>query len=70
MSPRHLYRCVSVDVAEQSETEALRVGGVGESVDRQGRLRGVERLSDPLVQLVVHYRAPESRLTVGDGLQV
>lgn len=70
MSPRHFHRCVSVDVAEQPETEAFRVGRVGESVDCQGRLRGVERLSDPLVELVVHDRAPESWFAVGDGLKV
>lgn len=70
MPPGHLNRGVPVDVAEQPQAEALRVGGVGEAVHRQGRLRGVERLPHPLVQLVVGDGAPEGRLAVGDGLQV
>lgn len=70
MSPRHLNGCVPVDVAEQAETKAFRVGGVGEAVHRQRRLRGVERLPHPLVQLVVGYRAPESWFAVGNWLKV
>lgn len=55
VSPCHFHSCVPVDVAEQPQTEAFRVGGVGEAIDRQRRLRGVERLSDSLVQLIVGY---------------
>lgn len=70
MPPGHLHRGVPVDVAEQAQTEAFRVGRVGEAVDGERRLRGVERLSHPLVELIVGYGAPEGRLAVGDGLQV
>lgn len=70
VSPGHFHRGVPVDIAEQPQTEALRVGRVGEAVHRQGRLRGVERLPHPLIQLVVGDGAPERRFAVGDRLQV
>lgn len=70
MSPGHFNRGVPVDVAEQPQTEALRVGGVGEAIHRQRGLRGVEGLPHPLVQLVVGDGAPEGRFAVGDRLQV
>lgn len=53
MSARHLHLLRPVDIGEQTEAEALRVGGVGEPVDGEGGLRRVERLSHPRVQLVV-----------------
>lgn len=68
--PGHLHRGVAVDIAEQAQAEALRVGRVGKSVDGQRGLRGVEGLTHPLVELVVGDGAPECRLAVGDGLQV
>lgn len=70
MPPCQLHSCVPVDVGEQPQAEALRVGGVGEAIHRHGRLGGVECLPDALVELVVGDGAPEGRLTVGDGLQV
>lgn len=68
--PRELHGRVPVDVGEQAEAEALRVGGVGEAVHRHGGLRGVEGLPHALVQLVVGDGAPEGRLAVGDRLKV
>lgn len=68
--PCELHGGIPVDVGEQPEAEALRVGGVGEAVHRHGGLRGVECLPDTLVQLVVGDGAPEGWLAVGDGLQV
>lgn len=70
VSPRQLHCCIPVDVGEQPEAEALRIGGVGEAVHSHGWLRGVERLPDTLVQLVVGDGAPEGRLAVGNWLQV
>lgn len=70
MPPGELHSGVPVDVGEQPEAEALRVGGVGEAVHCHGGLRGVECLPDTLVQLVVGDGAPEGWLAVGDGLQV
>lgn len=70
MPPRELHGRVPVDIGEQPQAEALRVGGVGEAIHCHGRLRGVERLPDALVQLVVGDGAPEGGLAVGDGLQV
>lgn len=70
MPPRQLHSRVPVDVGEQPQAEALRVGGVGEAIHRHGRLGGVECLPDALVELVVGDGAPEGRLAVGDRLQV
>lgn len=70
MSPCHFNSCVPVNVAEKPEAKAFRIGGVSETVHGQRRLRGVERLTHPLVQLVVGYGAPESWFTVGDGLKI
>lgn len=39
---RQLHSRVPVDVGEQPQAEALRVGGVGEAIHRHGRLGGVE----------------------------
>lgn len=61
---------VAVDVGQQAQTEALRVGRVREAVDGKGGLRGVEGLPDTLVQLVVGDGAPEGRLAVRHRLQV
>lgn len=70
MSARQLHRRVAVHVGQQAQAEALRVGRIREAVHRQRGLRGVEDLSDPLVQLVVGNGAPEGRLTVGHWLKV
>lgn len=70
MSTCQLHGCIAVDVGQQTQAEALRVGGIREAVHRQGGLRGVERLSYSLVQLVVGNRAPERWLTVRDWLKV
>lgn len=70
MSPCHFNSCVPVNIAEKPEAKAFRIGGVSETVHGQRRLRGVERLTHPLVQLVVGYGAPESWFTVGDGLKI
>lgn len=70
MPPRKLHGCIPVDVGEQPQAEALRVGGVGEAIHGHGGLGGVECLPHALVQLVVGDGAPEGWLAVGDGLQV
>ena len=70
MPARHLDLLGAVDVGQQPETEALRVGGVGEAVHGEGGLGGVERLAHARVQLVVRDRAPEVRLLVGHRLEV
>ena len=70
MSPRLFHLRVSVDVGEKAQAESLRAGGVREAVDGQRRLGRVEGLADPLIHLVVGYRAPEGRLAVRDGLQI
>lgn len=64
VSARLLHDFVSVHVRKQAETKSLTIARVGESVDRDRRLRGVERLPDPGVQLVVADAAPERRLVV------
>lgn len=66
----HLHLLGAVDVGQKAEAEALRVGRVGESIHRQGRLGGVEGLADPGVQLVVGDGAPEVGLLVGHRLEV
>lgn len=66
----HLHGGVAINVGQQAQAEALRVGRICESIHSEGRLRGVEGLPDPLVQLIVSYGAPESRLGVGHWLQV
>lgn len=70
VSASHLHGGVAVDVRQQAQAETLRVGGICESVHSEGRLRGVESLPDPLVQLIVGYGTPERRLGVGHWLQV
>ena len=70
MSARELHGGVAVNVGEQTQAEALRVGGVREAVHGEGGLGGVEGLSHPLVQLVVGDGAPKGRLTVGHRLEV
>lgn len=68
--PRELHGRVPVDVGQQTQAEALRVGGVSESIHGHGGLGGVEGLSHPLVELVVGYGAPKGWLAVGHGLQI
>ena len=70
MSARELHGGVTVNVGEQTQAEALRVGGVREAVHGEGGLGGVEGLSHPLVQLVVGDGAPKGRLAVGYRLEV
>lgn len=70
MPPREFHSRIPVDIGEQPQAEALRVGGVGEAIHCHGGLRGVECLPNALVQLVVGDGAPEGWLAVGDGLQV
>ena len=64
VSACELYCRVAVDVRQQAQTEAFRVGGVCESIYCEGGLGGMEGLSYTLVQLIVGDRAPEGRLTV------
>lgn len=66
----HLDLLCSVDVGQESKTESLRVGRVGEAIHCEGGLGGVERLADTRIQLVVGNTAPESRLGVCYGLCV
>lgn len=70
VSACELYCWVAVDVGQQAQTEALRVGGVCESVYCEGGLGSMEGLSDALVQLIVGDGAPEGRFTVRHRLQV
>lgn len=70
MPPGHLHSGIPVDVRQQTQAEALRVGRICESVHCQRGLRGVERLPHALVQLVIGYRAPEGGLRVGHRLHV
>ena len=70
VATRELHRGVAVDVGQQAQAEALRVGRVGEAVHRQRGLRGVEGLAHALVQLVVGDGAPEGRLAVRHRLEV
>lgn len=68
--PGQLHGRVPVDVGQQAQAEALRVGGVSEAIHGHGGLRGVESLAHPLVELVVGYGAPEGRLAVSHRLQI
>lgn len=70
MPARQLHGSVAVDVGQQAQAEAFRVGRVREAIHRQRGLRGVEGLSYPLVELVVRDGAPEGRLTVCHWLKV
>lgn len=70
VSPRELDSSIAVDVGQQTQTKALRVGWVGKSVDGERRLRRVEDLADALVQLVVRYGAPEHRFAIRHRLEV
>lgn len=64
VSACELYGGVAVDVGQQAQTEALRVGRVCESIYCEGGLGGVKGLSYTLVQLVVGDGAPEGGLAV------
>ena len=64
VSACHLRSLVPVNVGKQSETKAFRIGRIRESVNGQGRLRGVERFSYSLVHLVVVDGAPVRRFTI------
>ncbi len=70
MPPRLLHHRVAVDVGEQTEAEAVGVARVGEAVDDDGGLAGMERLAHPGVQLIVGDGAPEGGLAVHDRLDL
>jgi len=70
VSSCQLHLLCSVDVGKQSETESVTARRVSEAVDDEGWLWGVERFSDPCVQLVVRHTAPIVRLQVLDWLHV
>lgn len=70
MSARQLHGGVAVDVGEQAQAEAFRVGRICKSVHGEGGLGRVKDLSHALVQLVVGDGAPEGRLAVRDRFQV
>lgn len=70
MPSGHLYSGIPVNIRQQAEAEAFRVWWICESIHCQWGLRGVKRLPDALVQLIVRYRAPEGRLRVSHWLQV
>lgn len=70
MSARELDLLRAVDVGEEAETEALRVGRVAEAVDGERGLRRVERLAYARVQLVVGDAAPVLRLLVRHRLRL
>lgn len=53
MSARQLHGGVAVDVGEQAQAEAFRVGRICKSVHGEGGLGRVKDLSHALVQLVV-----------------
>lgn len=63
-------RGIPVDIGEQPQAEAVGVvGRVCEAVDDDAGVRGVERLPDPVVELVVNDGAPELRLLILHRLQ-
>ena len=68
--PRLLNDIVPVDVGEDAEAEPFAAAGVGEPVDSDVVLGGVEVLPDARVHLVVGDAAPVGRLGVGDGLHI
>lgn len=36
--PRELHSCIPVDIGQQAQAEALRVGGISEAIHCHGRL--------------------------------
>jgi len=68
--PRLLHNIVSVDVGEDAKAESFAAAGVGETVDSDIVLGGVEVLADARVHLVVGDAAPVGWLGVGDGLHI
>jgi len=68
--PRLLHNVVSVDVGEDAKAEPFAAAGVGETVDSDIVLGGVEVLADARVHLVVGDAAPVGWLGVGDGLHI
>ena len=68
--PRLLHHIVSVDVGEDAEAEPFAAAGIGEAVDGDVVLGGVEVLADARVHLVVGDAAPVGGLGVGDGLHI
>jgi len=68
--PGLLHHVVPVDVGEDAEAEPFATARVGEAVDGDVVLGGVEVLADPRVHLVVGDAAPVRRLCVGDGLHI
>lgn len=70
VSPGEFHRCVSIHVRQQAEAEALRIGGISETVHSHRWLRSMKRLPHSLVELVVRYGTPESRFTVSHRLKI
>lgn len=68
--PGHLHSGIPVDIRQEAQAETFRVWWVCESIHCQWGLRGVERLPNTLVELIVGYRAPKGRLWVSHWLQV
>lgn len=66
----HLHLMRPVNVRQQSQAEPVRARGVREPVDTEGGLRGVVRLPDPRVLLVVRNAAPIVWLGVTDRLHL
>lgn len=58
MASGHLHLLSSVDVWQQSQAKALRVGGVCEAVDGEGGLGGMKGLPHTIVQFIICNRAP------------
>jgi hypothetical protein len=62
---------VAVHVAQQSETEAVRiVGRIGESVDDDAAALSVKRLADTDAELVIRHGTPMFRLLEVDRRQI
>ena len=62
---------VAVDVGQQAETEAVAVvGGICEAVHEHAGGGRLERLPDPVVELVVNDGAPVLGFLVGHGLHI
>jgi len=70
VSPRDLHLLITVDVGQKSEAETVTAWRVGEAVDAQWRLRGMEWFTNTNVLLIVGNGAPERRLCVDHWLRV
>jgi len=68
--PCLLHHRVAVDVRQQTEAEPISLTRVGEPVHGNARLRRVERLAHPGIELVIRNGAPKSRLAVHHRLRL